>query len=48
MPLKRERRPGLISLGGVIVNDVEYHFDAALMELLDHGLEFVRIVSPLK
>ncbi len=37
--LERERRPELVTLGGVVVDDVEDHLEAGLVEPADHLLE---------
>ena len=40
-PFEGKHRSVLIALGGVIVNDIEDHFDARRMERADHRFEFV-------
>ena len=37
--LERERRPELVALGGVVVDDVEDHLDPGVVEVRDHLLE---------
>ena len=38
--LERQRRPELVALGGVVVDDVEDHLDAGVVKLGHHLLEF--------
>jgi hypothetical protein len=40
--LETQGRAQLVALGGVIVDDVQDHFDAVRVKLVDHFLEFVR------
>ncbi len=37
---KRQRRPELVAFGGVVVDHVEYDFQAGRVQRLHHGLEF--------
>ena len=39
MPRKRQGRTEMVALGGVVVDDVEDHLDAGVVQPLDHGLE---------
>ncbi len=38
-PAKRQRRPELAALGGVVVDDVEEHLDPGPVQRIDHALE---------
>ncbi len=39
-PAKTNRRSVLVALAGVVVNDIEDHFDPGAMERLHHRFEF--------
>ena len=38
--LERDRRAAFVAFGGVVVHDVEDHFEIGVMEAVDHRLEF--------
>ncbi len=42
---KRQRRPELASLRGVVVDDVEDHLDARAVQGLDHALELAHLLA---
>ena len=42
---EREHRPEVVSLGGVVVDHVEDHLDAGLVECLDHALELTHLLA---
>ena len=43
-----ERRPALVALGGVIVDDVEDHLEFAIVEPRDHLFEFAQRVGHVR
>src|SRR4029453_4553568 len=43
--LERQRGPGVVALGGVVVDDVEDHLDAGRVQLLDHRLELQHLTA---
>ncbi len=44
-PLEAERRPEVVALAGVVVDDVEQHLDAGAVQRLHHALELVHHVE---
>ena len=38
MPLKDSVGPEMVALGGVVVDDVDHHLDAGIVQAADHGL----------
>ncbi len=40
-----QRRPALVALGGVVVDDVEEHLDAGRVQRADHGLELPDLLT---
>ena len=45
---ERERRPALVALGGMVVDDVENHFQAAVVEARNHLLELAQRVGDVE
>ena len=43
--LEREHRPEVVALGGVVVDDVEDHLDARLVQRLHHPLELAHLLA---
>ena len=43
--LERQHRPQVVALGGVVVDDVEDHLDAGLVQRLDHALELAHLLA---
>ena len=44
MPRKRQRRAHMIALGGVVVDDVEHHLDAGIVQPRHRGAEGIQRV----
>ncbi len=44
-PLEAQRRPEVVALAGVVVDDVEHHLDAGAVQRLHHALELVHHVE---
>ena len=47
MPRKRQRRPEVVALGGVVVDDVEDDLDAGLVQRAHHRLELGHLPARL-
>ena len=47
MPRKRQGRPPVVGLGGVVVHDVEDHLDPGRVQRLDHRLELADLAAAL-
>ncbi|GIU54843.1 hypothetical protein NicSoilC12_05920 [Arthrobacter sp. NicSoilC12] len=42
--LEGQRGAEVVAFSGVVVHHVQDHFDAGLVQLADHGLEFLHLV----
>ncbi len=47
IPRKAERRPEMISFGGMIVNDVENHFDPGRVQIAHHRFELGHLAAAI-
>ena len=45
MPRRRQRRAHVVALGGVVVDHVEDHLDARVVQVADHRLELLHLVA---
>ena len=45
MPLKRQGRAEMVALGGVVVDDVDHHLDAGVVQAADHGLPLGEVAA---
>ena len=43
---ERDRRAQLVAFGRVVVDDVENHFDARVVQVADHRFEFAESLRP--
>ncbi len=48
MPLKESVGPSSIAFGGVVVDHVENHFEAGVVEIADHFLEFQQALAAVE
>ena len=44
-PAETEGRPHLIAFGGVVIDHVQQHFDAGVVQTFDHGFELGQIAT---